>query len=163
MTLLGTKPVKLNLADLATKLNEAAEHRHIELSSYGYIMHVVERYGMHGVYQGMLGSKESIDSYVNEAFNYKNSMMNLIVNASNYAKSVFSNVTDPDLCTRRLEEMSYPYVLYVLFRGLGQTLLAEPYKEAAEDHFRRYPATAELLPDKFKNVAEEFLSHESAE
>lgn len=163
-TLLGSsKPGKLDVAALAQRLNDAAESHGIELSSYGYIMHVVEKYGMQGVYRGMLGTKESIDSYVNEANNFRSSMMGLVVNASNYAKSVFANVTDPDLCMKRLEEMSYPYVLYVLFCGLGQTVQAEPYRLSAEEHFRRYPATAELLPDKFKNVAEEFLTHESAE
>ena len=163
-TLLGSsKPGKLDVAALAQRLNDAAESHGIELSSYGYIMHVVEKYGMQGVYRGMLGTKESIDSYVSEANNFRSSMMGLIVNASNYAKSVFSNVTDPDLCMKRLEEMSYPYVLYVLFCGLGQPEQVEGFREEAEDHFRRYPSTADKLTPKFRNVVEEFLSHESAE
>lgn len=161
-TLLGNPPQRLDIPALAQRLNEASESKDIELSSYGYVMYVIERYGIQGIYKGMLGTKDSIDGYVMEAMNYRSSMMGLVVNASNYAKSVFSKVTDPDICMKRLEEMSFPYVLYVLFCGLGQPEQVEQYRDQAEEHFRRYPATAEKLPDKFRNVAEEFLSHESA-
>lgn len=118
---------------------------------------------MQGVYKGMLGTKDSINSYVTEARNYRDSMMELLVNASSYAKNVFSQVTDPDICMKRLEEMSFPYVLYVLFCGLGQPEQVEQFREEAEEHFRRYPSTADKLTPKFRNVVEEFLSHESAE
>ena len=148
---------------LAERLNEASRDHAIELSSYGYIVHVIEKYGMQGVYKGMLGTKDSISSYVTEARNYRDSMMELLVNASSYAKNVFSQVTDPDICMKRLEEMSFPYVLYVLFCGLGQPEQVEGFREEAEDHFRRYPSTADKLTPKFRNVVEEFLSHESAE
>jgi hypothetical protein len=162
-TLLGHVPLKLDLHVLAERLNEASRDHAIELSSYGYIVHVIEKYGMQGVYKGMLGTKDSISSYVTEARNYRDSMMELLVNASSYAKNVFSQVTDPDICMKRLEEMSFPYVLYVLFCGLGQPEQVEGFREEAEDHFRRYPSTADKLTPKFRNVVEEFLSHESAE
>ena len=162
-TLLGHVPLKLDLHVLAERLNEASRDHAIELSSYGYIVHVIEKYGMQGVYKGMLGTKDSISSYVTEARNYRDSMMELLVNASSYAKNVFSQVTDPDICMKRLEEMSFPYVLYVLFCGLGQPEQVEGFREEAEEHFRRYPSTADKLTPKFRNVVEEFLSHESAE
>jgi len=162
-TLLGGPPQRLDIQSLSTRLNEASSEYAIELSSYGYIMHVIEKYGMQGVYKGMLGTKDSISSYVTEARNYRDSMMELLVNASSYAKNVFSQVTDPDICMKRLEEMSFPYVLYVLFCGLGQPEQVEQFREEAEEHFRRYPSTADKLTPKFRNVVEEFLSHESAE
>lgn len=162
-TLLGHPPQKLDLRALADKLNAASAEHAIELSSYGYIVHVIEKYGMQGIYKGMLGAKDSISSYVVEARNYRDSMMELLVNASSYAKNVFSQVTDPDICMKRLEEMSFPYVLYVLFCGLGQSEQVAQYREEAEEHFRRYPGTAAKLTPKFRNVAEEFLSHESTE
>lgn len=162
-TLLGRPPQRLDLHALADRLNESAAEHAIELSSYGYVMHVIEKYGMQGIYKGMLGTKDSISSYVTEARNYRDSMMELLVNASSYAKNVFSQVTDPDICMKRLEEMSFPYVLYVLFCGLGQPEQVEQFREEAEEHFRRYPSTADKLTPKFRNVVEEFLSHESAE
>ena len=161
--MLGHPPQKLDLHALAERLNEASREHAIELSSYGYITHVIEKYGMQGIYKGMLGAKDSVSSYVAEARNYRDSMMELLVNASAYAKNVFSQVTDPDICMKRLEEMSFPYVLYVLFCGLGQPEQVEQFREEAEDHFRRYPSTADKLTQKFRNVVEEFLSHESAE
>jgi hypothetical protein len=162
-TLLGHPPQRLDIQALAARLNEASSEHAIELSSYGYIMHVIEKYGMQGIYKGMLGTKDSISSYTQEARNYRDSMMELLVNASSYAKNVFSQVTDPDICMKRLEEMSFPYVLYVLFCGLGQAEQVEQFREEAEEHFRRYPSTADKLTPKFRNVVEEFLSHESAE
>lgn len=163
VTLLGHRPQQLDLRALAENLNKSAAEHAIELSSYGYIMHVVEKYGMQGIHRGMLGAKDSVSGYVLEAKNYRDSMMELLVNASSYAKNVFSQVTDPDICMKRLEEMSFPYVLYVLFCGLGQPEQVEQFREEAEDHFRRYPSTADKLTPKFRNVVEEFLSHESTE
>lgn len=164
-TLLGALPTTMGMRieSTAEMLNKAAEELGVELSSYGYIMYVIEKYGLQGVYRGMFGTKDSVYGYVKEAAQLRSSMPELLVNASNYAKNVFTKITDPDICMSRLKEMSSPHVLYVLFCGLGQPEQVEQYKEEAEEYFRRYPSTAELLPDKFRNVVEEFLSHESIE
>ena len=46
---------------------------------------------------------------------------------------------------------------------LAAFFLLNAQGEEAEEHFRRYPSTADKLTPKFRNVVEEFLSHESAE
>lgn len=134
-----------------------------ELSEYGFIMSALEQVGLQGIYRGQLGSAPAIKSYGETARRYKEDMPALVLNASKYVSSVFNTIQDPELCMERLAGMSYPYVLWLLFASQGQPEIAECFHKEALEHYRRYPGTAELLPERFQTAVKELLANADTE
>lgn len=145
------------LKKIVEQLNKLSEVHQVQLSSYGYVMYVLERVGLQGIYRNALSYSNLMIGYAETARKYKEDMPLHLVNASKYVDSVFNQLTDPELCMTRLEGMSFPYVLYVLFAGAGQSDMVERYKPEIEEQLRRYPGTLALLPDKYRQVGEEVL------
>lgn len=126
-------------------------------------MFALERIGVAGVYRNQLSSGQLVKEYAETARRYKEDMSTQLMNASKYVTSVFNTMQDPDMCFPKLEGMSYPYVLYVLFASQGHGDMVECWKKEATEHYRRYPGTVDNLPDNYKNVVEELLNDADTE
>ena len=151
-------PKNFNAENVASQLEAFETSNGVALSEYGYVMYVLEHAGVGGIYHGRLSDSQLMDGYAKEARRYKEDMPGLLINAKNYAERVFSVIQDPDLFMPRLEGMSFPYVLYVLFTGLGQPFMVDAYKTATQETLSRYPGTLDLLPENLKNKTMEALS-----
>lgn len=149
------------LTKIVQQLNDLSRVHDVELSSYGYIMYVLEHIGLQGIYRNGFTYTNLMTGYAETARKYKEDMPLQLVNASKYVESVFNQLIDPDLCMKRLEGMSFPYVLYVLFTGAGQPDMVAQYRPEIEEQLRRYPGTLTLLPEKYKAVGEEVLNANS--
>ena len=128
-----------------------------ELSSYGYVLWVIEHGGPAAVYRGALMAAPSMEAYAQAAKAHKDDTPVLLINAGKYVDRVFSTIQDPELCMERLEGMTYGYILYLLFAASGQESMVERYKEDAHEHFKRYPGTLAALPESFRAAGEEAL------
>lgn len=149
------------LTKITQQLNDLSTTHGVELSSYGYVMYVLEHIGLQGIYRNGFAYPNLMTGYAETARKYKEDMPIQLVNASKYVESVFNQLVDPELCMTRLEGMSFPYVLYVLFAGAGQPDMVEKYRPEIEEQLRRYPGTLALLPEKYKAVGEEVLNANS--
>lgn len=154
-------PKNLNAASIADQLNALEQSNNVTLSEYGYVMYVLEHAGMGGIYHGRLSDPQLMAGYAQEARKYREDMPTLLVNAKKYAEKVFSIVLDPDLFLPRLEGMSFPYVLFVLFTALGQPDMVVGYKTATAELLSRYPGTLDLLPENIQKLTQEALNADS--
>lgn len=133
----------------------------MSLSEYGYVMYVLEHAGLGGIYHGRLADPQLMKGYATEARKHKEDMPTLLVNAKNYSERVFNVVQDPELFLPRLEGMSFPYVLFVLFAALGQPGMVDAYATEAREMLARYPGTLDALPGNIKNATLEALNADS--
>ena len=154
-------PKNLNADNIAEQLAALEESENVQLSEYGYIMYVLEHAGLAGIYHGRLSDPLLIKGYATEARKHKEDMPTLLVNAKNYSAKVFSVVQDPDLFMPRLEGMSFPYVLFVLFSALGQPGMVDAYATETKEILARYPGTLDALPENIKNATMEALNADS--
>ena len=120
-------------------------------------MWVIEHHGLRGVYTGMLHAPASFDGYAKEARKQRDDMPLMLVNAGTYVNSVFNTIQDPTMCMTRLEDMTFPYVLYLLFAAGGQKEIVSQYFDATAEQLRRYPGMLEALPESFKEAGEEVM------
>lgn len=154
-------PKNVNPEKLAEQLRALEVTNKVQLSEYGYIMYVLEHAGVAGIYHGRLSDSMLMDGYAKEARKHKEDLPSLLVNARKYAEKVFQLIQDPDLFMPRLEGMSFPYVLYILFAGLDQPYMVESYKTETKEMLARYPGTLDLLPENLKTKTLEALNADS--
>ena len=157
----GVVPKHLNVESVVSQLNSLEQTYKTQLSAYGYVMFVLESAGVSGIYHGKLSDFLLMTAYAKEAVKHKEDMPVLLVNAKNYAQKVFEVIQDPDLCMPRLEGMSFPYVLFILFTILGQPERVTSYKTETKELLARYPGTLEMLPENFQTMTMEALSADS--
>ena len=151
-------PKTANPEKIAAALNNASSIHNVALSAYGYIMWVIEHCGVSAIHKGGLSVQANVDAYASVAKKYKEDMPMHIINASKYVDKVFNTIQDPELCMVRLEGMSFPHVLYVLFAAAGQEEAVMKYRTEIEEHLKRYPGSLDMLPEKFKNVGRDVLN-----
>ena len=154
-------PKNLNAENIAGQLAALEQSENVQLSEYGYVMYVLEHAGVAGIYHGRLSDPLLINGYATVARKHKEDMPTLLVNARRYAEKVFQVVQDPDMCMPRLEGMSFPYVLFVLFSALGQTDMVGSYQTETRELLARYPGTLDALPENIKNATLEALNADS--
>ena len=154
----GVVPKNFNAENVAAQLRALETSNGVALSEYGYVMYVLEHAGVGGIYHGRLSDSQLMDGYAQAARKHKEDMPSLLVNAKNYAEKVFSVIQEPTLLMPRLEGMSFPYVLYVLFSALGQPEMVEAYRTETQELLARYPGTLDMLPENLKNKTMEALS-----
>jgi hypothetical protein len=99
----------------------------------------------------------AVKGYVEDAAKYRDDMPAMLLNAHTYVTSILANVADLETALKHLEGMSFPYVLYVLFAGSGQSDVVERYRPEAEEQLKRYPSTLDLLPESYRKVKEALL------
>lgn len=133
----------------------------MRLSEYGYVMYALEHAGMGGIYHGRLSDPQLMEGYAKDARKYKEDMPTLLINARDYASRVFDVIQEPDLILPRLEGMSFPYVLFVLFTVLGQPAMVDCYRTDTMELLARYPGTLDALPENIKNHVQEALNADS--
>ncbi len=151
-------PRQSNLKRLANSLNTASEASRTELSSYGYIMWVLDHHGIRGIQRGALQYTTSVDGYVTDAIKHKEDITIHLVNASQYVDKVVNTIQDSSVAKVKLAEMSFPHVIYLLFASAGQQAFVEEYRGALKEHLKRYPGTLEKLPESFRQAGEEVLN-----
>lgn len=154
-------PKNLNIDSIANQLEALEKSENVQLSEYGYVMYVLEHAGLGGIYHGRLSDPILIKGYATEARKHKEDMPTLLVNARKYAEKVFQVVQDPDMCMPRLEGMSFPYVLFVLFAALNQPNMVSAYRTDTQEILARYPGTLDALPENIKNATLEALNADS--
>lgn len=140
---------------VAKALNKQEELNNIKLSAYGYLLYGIDHYGASLLYNNILASGKLIEKYAREAVKYRDDMPVMLVNAAQYVEHVFSLIPDTDACFRRLEDMTFPYVLYTLFAGGGQKELVQRYRDEFEEVLHRYPSTLDMLPASYQAVGRE--------
>ena len=141
---------RLDPEKLATMLNKHGESNGVRLTLYGLIKWAAERYGGNALYENVLMSDKTVSGYAATAKHYKEDMPAALVNAGNYMKALSSQIGDMETCIRQLEQMSFPYIIYVLFAGAGQADLVSGYRSALEEHLKRYPSTLDMVPERYK-------------
>lgn len=151
-------PKTFNAENAANQLNALEQSQKVQLSAYGYIMYALEHAGMGGIYHGRLSDPQMMEGYAREAKKYKEDMPTLLVNARDYASRVFSVIQEPDLILPRLEGMSFPYVLFVLFAALGQPSMVDIYRTETQELLARYPGTLDALPENIQKLTQEALN-----
>ena len=92
----------------------------MRLSAYGYLRHVLDQYGAKANWENIILSQPAQAGYLEDCRRYRDDMRQLLVNASKYVESVMDNIADWDICRSKLQDMSSPYVLYILFAGSGR-------------------------------------------
>lgn len=135
----------------------------IQLSEYGYVMYVLENAGLGGIYHGRLSDPILMKGYVDTAKKMRDDLPELLVNAKEYAERVFNVILDPELCMPRLEGMSFPYVLFILFASTGNPAMVEQYTVETRELLSRYPGTLDKLPESFKQATQEALANADIE
>ena len=156
-------PKNINAASIAKQLQDLEQSNNIQLSEYGYVMYVLENAGLGGIYHGRLSDPMLMKGYVDTAKKMRDDLPGLLVNAKEYAEKVFSVIQDPELCMPRLEGMSFPYVLYILFTATGNPLMVEQYTIETRELLSRYPGTLDKLPASFKKATQEALANADSE
>ena len=151
-------PRNLNADSIADQLNALERSYNTALSEYGYVMYVLEHAGLSGIYHGRLSDASLMSAYAKEACRYRDDLPTLVVNAKAYSERIFSVIQDPDLCMSRLEGMSFPHVIYILFAATGHPDMAEQYQTETKELLARYPGTLDLLPESFQTAVKEAIS-----
>lgn len=126
-------------------------------------MYVLENAGLGGIYHGRLSDSSLMRGYVDMAKKMRDDLPGLLVNAKEYAEKVYSVIQDPALCMPRLEGMSFPYVLYILFTATGNSTMVEQYTIETQELLERYPGTLDKLPESFKQATQEALANANSE
>lgn len=156
--ILGTNvPKNINIENIVSQLNALVQSYAIALSEYGYLMYVLEHAGMSGIYHGRLSDPALMTAYAREACRYRDDLPALVVNAKAYSERIFQCIQDPDLCMSRLEGMSFPHVIFILFAASGNAELAEQYKTETLELLGRYPGTLDKLPESFQTAVREAI------
>lgn len=150
-------PARTDCLKVAASLNKASQHNNVELSSYGFVMWALEHGGPAAVYKNALLSQATMDDYAQAARAHKEDTPIMLINAGKYVEKVFSTIQDPELCMERLEGMTFPHILYLLFAASGQPELVEKYRDDAREFFKRFPGTLQALPESFRLAGEEVL------
>lgn len=164
LRILGQQPPRtINLTRVAETLNRLSEANNIEINAYGYIMYLVQQLGETVLGRNALAHEQNMEDYVRTAVRTRDDMPSLLVNAGKYVDRVFSTVQEPELCMQRLREMTFPYVLYVLFAAAGQEDQVADFRDAFLEQMRRYPATLDLLPESYRKLAEQEEYHADAQ
>lgn len=148
---------KTDCAKIAANLNKASQHNEVELSSYGYIMWVLEHGGPAAIYKRALQYPAMMEEYAQAAKAHMEDTPVMLVNAGKYVDKVFTTIQDPDLCMERLEGMTFPHILYLLFAASGQKELVAKYQAETHEFFKRFPGTLKALPESFRLAGEEVL------
>jgi len=143
--------------EVAEKLSRMEEDNNILLSPYGYIMWALDHYGYKCAYKNVLASSGALTGYLEAAKKFRDDTPALLVNAHTYVTKLLSNVADMNICFSKLEDMSFPYVLYTLFAASGQDDVVSRYRKDMVEQMRRYPSTLDLLPESYRNVGKEIL------
>lgn len=156
-------PKNINIDNISNQLTALEQSNNIQLSEYGYVMYVLENAGLGGIYHGRLSDPMLMKGYVDTAKKMRDDLPGLLVNAKEYAEKVFSVIQDPELCMPRLEGMSFPYVLYILFTATGNPLMVEQYTIETRELLTRYPGTLDKLPASFKHATQEALANADSE
>ena len=140
---------------LADKLNEREATRGVRLTVYGLVRKALDDRGFNAAYNSNSVCDSALDAYATAAEHDRDDMPASLVNAGQYLQALTGQIPDMELCLKQLERMSYPYIIYVLFAGSGQSSLVERLKPAFLEHMRRYPSTLDKLPETYRKVAEE--------
>ena len=156
-------PKNINPESIAKQLNELEHVVDTRLSEYGYVMYVLEHAGLGGIYHGRLSDPMLMKGYAETAKKTKEDLPALLVNAKEYADKVFECVQDPDLFMPRLEGMSFPYVLFILFTATGNPAMVEQYTTETKELIARYPGTLDKLPESFQTAVQEALANADIE
>ena len=142
---------------VAEMLRKFEDDSGLELSEYGYVMWCVDHFGWQCAYKNLMASDKVVQGYMDEALKYMLDMPILLVNAKKYLGKLLGNVADFDTCMKLLEGMSYPYILYTLFAGIGQADRVAKYRTQMEEQLKRYPSTLDKLPESFRKAGKEVL------
>lgn len=150
-------PAEFPFDKVAAKMRQFEDDNEIRLSEYGYVMWAVDHYGWKCAYKNLMASDDVVQGYMDEALKYMLDMPILLVNANKYLSKLLGNIANFETCLQLLEGMSYPYILYTLFAGIGQADRVARYRPEMEEQMRRYPSTLDKLPESFRKVGEEVL------
>jgi len=156
-------PKNINVASIANQLTSLEQINNIQLSEYGYVMYVLENVGLGGIYHGRLSDPVLMKGYADTAKKMRDDLPALLVNAKEYADKVFTVILDPALCMPRLEGMSFPYVLYILFTATGNSEMVDQYTIETKELLARYPGTLDKLPESFQQATKEALANADIE
>lgn len=148
---------------IAELLTDAEASSGVSLSAYGYVMWTLEHCGLSEIPRGALARPSSVHGYMEDAKSFRDDMPKMLLNASRYSDKVFNTLEDLDSCMYRLEGMSYPYVLYILFAAAGKGRLVAKYRTETQEQLRRYPATLDKLPELFREAGKELLEDANTE
>lgn len=118
-------------------------------------MYLMEKFGHHALYQNVINSSEALKGYVEQAKSYKEEMPLNLLNASEYTEKILGAIPDMSLAVARLVTMARPYVLYVLFKAVGQDEYVKEFKHDFEEVLRRYPSTLDNLPGMYRILGSE--------
>lgn len=147
-------PRNYQFKKVAKGLNRFEEEYAINLSAYGFFMWCIDKYGSKILYGNMTTGK-AVEGYAKDALKYRDDLPSLMVNAVDYVSKIFEQFADIDQCFTRLVEMTYPYILYVLFAADGHTEMAKRFRPEIEEQLKRYPSTLDSLPESFRKIGEE--------
>ena len=156
-------PKNINIDNISNQLTALEQSNNIQLSEYGYVMYVLENAGLGGIYHGRLSDPMLMKGYVDAAIKMRDDLPGLLVNAKEYAEKVFNVILDPELCMPRLEGMSFPYVLFILFTATGNWEMVEQYTIETKELLTRYPSTLDKLPESFQQATQEALANADSE
>lgn len=130
----------------------------LNLSAYGFFMWAIDHYGTKVLYPNMSGSTKAVEDYAFEAKKCRDDLPMMLINAADYVETVFGNIADAEMCFLRLSEMTYPYILFLVFAADDRTELVERFRPEIEEQLKRYPSTLDVLPEAYKKVGEEVLN-----
>lgn len=156
---LGDKtPRNIQIDKLHTLICTKEKENNVVFSVYGYIIYVLENYGSKALYANVLTSEKAVSGYFKEYTKQRDDMPLLLLNARDYSEHVLETIPDIDLCIKKLTGMSYPYVLYILFKGSDQGNFVEEFKESTQELLKKYPSILSKLPDRYKKVGEDIMN-----
>lgn len=96
-----------------------------------------------------LVSQNSINSYAERAIAESDTIASLLLNALDYFESLVASTGMMDIVMHHMHRMTEPHILYLLLAGSFRKY-ADKYKDSAEEYFRRFPGSADKLPNEFK-------------
>jgi len=157
VSLLHRLPNGMPVKKIVELLQKYERDNEIELSCYGYVMHVIEHRGVQAFWSSVIGSEKSVKAYCNDALDMRDNIPELLVNAGEYLERVMERIPDQEMALSYVEGMTFPYVLYLLFEGAGQHLLSAKYLQEAEEVAKRYPSAFDKLTDSYREAGEKLV------
>lgn len=150
----------MNQKKIAALLNQAEEQTAVRLSAYGYVTHMLYTKGAQAALNTTLVSPNSVKSYAERATAEKESIAAMLLNALNYFENLMASYGMIESALHHLNRMVEPHLLYLLLAGSFKKYAAR-YEAQAADYFRRFPGSADSLPEDFTEVIKRLTKDDS--
>lgn len=142
---------------LATLLTQAEADRRVKLSAYGFIKYLLDNLGYKVFWRNLGVNTDRVKAFAAADVLMRDDMPDMLVNASLYLKNVMARIYDREMAIEFLERMSFPYVLWLLYKGAGMEDMAKKYEDETYETLLCHPDCFSKLPESYQQYGKDLL------